>query len=898
MSKGLPKILLLDSNALIHRSFHALPPLTTPKGEQVNAVYGFANALLKAIKDEKPDYVVACFDAGRETFRNEIFDGYKAHRKETDTALIDQFPRVRQIVDVLNIPAFEQKGVEADDLIGSLAAIATKDGLQTVVVTGDNDSLQLVNDSVSIYSLRRGVTDTLVYHRDDVKGKMGVFPEQIVDYKALSGDSSDNIPGAPGIGPKTAVELLEKYHNLENIYEHLDELKDRPRQILADNKETVMMSRRLAAIRLDLDVELDLKVADVANFNFSKVVGLFQELGFKSLLAKMPQVAAAGQASLFETKKVETSRIESTLPFEVVKTLERWKELAKELQNKPILCIDTETVNLDGELIGIAFAWNKDKAAYLPLKPHTEGFELKEVKDTLSDLLCKTDIKKVGHNLKYDLHALSKAGIEVGNIWFDTMIASQLVNSTAYSHRLDDLAMTELNFKKIPTLQLLGGKKDGKMTEASVEDLAAYACEDVLVTWRLFEKMAPSLEEAHLKRVFYEIEMPLLPILVEMEATGIKIDRKYLKVLGEKLTLRLKEIEKEAAKQLGEGVNIASPSQLQDVLFNKLKLPVIGIKKIKSGYSTDADSLMKLRDKHPAIKLILEYRELAKLLNTYIETLPDQIDKVGRVHTSFGQIGAATGRMSSNNPNLQNIPIRTDLGNEVRRAFVADTGKVFLGADYSQAELRVLAHLCGDSGLIEAFRSGQDFHTQVGEKLMVDRRSAKAINFGIIYGLGSNALANDLGIPVTAAKDFIDKYFATFPGVRDFIESCKRQARETGYAETMFGRRRYLPDIHSPNMMLRSAAERIAVNMPNQGSVADLMKYSMVQVAPKLPEGAKMLLQIHDELLFEVGKGLEEKVAKIVKEVMGSVADLKVPMVVDVKVGPNWADLQHYLAFA
>lgn len=892
MSKGLPKILLLDSNALIHRSFHALPPLTTPKGEQVNAVYGFANALLKAIKDEKPDYVVACFDAGRETFRNEIFDGYKAHRKETDTALIDQFPRVRQIVDVLNIPAFEQKGVEADDLIGSLAAIATKDGLQTVVVTGDNDALQLVSDSVSVYSLRRGVTDTLVYHRDDVKEKTGVFPEQIVDYKALAGDSSDNIPGAPGIGLKTAVELIGKYQTLDNIYEHLDELKDRTAGILKDSKETVLMSRRLAAIRLDLEIDLNLKEADVANFDFSKVVGLFQELDFKSLLAKLPQAAVVGQASLFDTKKIEVAKVEPSLPFEAITTLKRWEELVKELARQPILCIDTETVDLDGELIGIAFAWNKDKAAYLPLAPvYQGGLPIEQVRTSVQQVL-NNDSKKLGHNLKYDLHSLLGAGFSVNSVWFDTMIASQLVNSTAYSHRLDDLAMTELNFKKIPTLQLLGGKKDGKMTDASVEDLAAYACEDVLVTWRLYEKMAPSLEETHLKRVFYEIEMPLLPILAEMEATGIKVDRKYLKVLGEKLTLRLIEIEKEAAKELGEGVNIASPSQLQDVLFNKLKLPVIGIKKIKSGYSTDADSLMKLRDKHPAIKLILEYRELAKLLNTYIETLPDQIDKVGRVHTSFGQIGAATGRMSSNNPNLQNIPIRTDLGNEVRRAFVADEGKVFLGADYSQAELRVLAHLCGDPGLIEAFHSGQDFHTQVGEKLMVDRRSAKAINFGIIYGLGSNALANDLGIPVTAAKEFIDKYFATFPGVRDFIENCKRQARETGYAETMFGRRRYLPDIHSPNMMLRSAAERIAVNMPNQGTVADLMKYSMVQVAPKLPEGAKMLLQIHDELLFEVEKGLEEKVAKIVKEVMGSVAELKVPMVVDIKTGPNWADLK------
>ncbi|MEK7534971.1 MAG: DNA polymerase I [Patescibacteria group bacterium] len=893
MSKGLPKILLLDSNALIHRSFHALPPLTTPKGEQVNAVYGFANALLKAIKDEKPDYVVACFDKGRETFRNEIFDGYKANRKETDNELIMQIPRVRQIVEVLNIPLYEQKGVEADDLIGSLATIATKDGLQTVIVTGDNDALQLVNDSVSVYSLRRGVTDTLVYHRDDVKEKIGVFPEQIVEYKALSGDSSDNIPGAPGIGPKTAVELLEKYQTLENIYSHLDELKERTGTILRDNKKTVDMSKRLAQVRQDLKINLDLKKADVANFNFAKVTGLFQELDFKTLLAKLPQSTAVNQESLFSAKTQPITKIEPQLPYEAITTLERWEELAESLQKEPILCIDTETVDIDGELIGIGFAWSKDKAAYLPLAPtYKEGLPIEQVRKSAQAVLGN-DSKKLGHNLKYDLHALLGAGFTVDNVWFDTMIASQLVNSAAYSHRLDDLAMTELSFKKVPTIQILGGNKNGVMTDAALDDLAAYACEDVLVTWRLYEKMAPSLEESHLKRVFYEIEMPLLPVLVDMENTGIKIDRNYLKVLGEKLTLRLKEIEKEAAKELGEGVNVASPSQLQDVLFNKLNLPVIGIKKIKSGYSTDADSLMKLRDKHPAIKLILEYREVAKLLNTYIDTLPDQIDKNGRVHTSFGQIGAATGRMSSNNPNLQNIPIRTDLGNEVRRAFVADEGKVFLGADYSQAELRVLAHLCGDPGLIEAFHSGQDFHSQVGEKLMVDRRSAKAINFGIIYGLGANALANDLGMPVSTAKDFIDKYFATFSGVKDFIESCKRKARETGYAETLFGRRRYLPDIHSPNMMLRSAAERIAVNMPCQGTVADLMKYSMVQVAPKLPEGVTMLLQIHDELLFEVEKGLEEKVATVVKEVMSSVAELKVPMIIDIKTGSNWADLQH-----
>jgi len=890
------KILLLDSNALIHRSYHALPPLTTPKGEQVNAVYGFTHALLKAIKDEKPDYVVACFDIGRTTFRNEIYDGYKAQRKSSDEALTQQIPRVREIVECLNIPLYAQKGVEADDLIGSLATIASKDGLQVVIVTGDNDALQLVNDSVSVYSLRRGVTDTLTYNRAAVKEKVGVFPEQIVDYKALAGDSSDNIPGAPGIGPKSAVDWLQKYHTLEGIYEHLDELKDRPRQILADNKEQVMMSRRLAAIRQDLDIKLDLERADISNFRFDDVVTLFQELDFKSLLSKLPQAANVTQGSLFgkPTKDELKAEIVPQLPFEAITDLKRWAQIKEVLLKQPQLVIDTETVDFDQELIGVAFAWGEKDSAYLPIKPHPEGFELKEVQADLREILGNPEIRKIGHNFKFDLAVFRQAGFKVEGVWFDTMIASQLVNSQAFSHGLDALAFSEFSFKKIPTLQLLGGKKEAKMTSIPLATLAAYACEDVLITWRLFEKFRPLVEEKGIKRVFYEIEMPLLPILEEMERVGVRVDRPYLAKLGDRLKTRLKKIEASAAKLLGADVNIASPAQLQDFLFNKLKLSVVGIKKIKSGYSTDAESLMKLRDAHPVIPMILEYRELAKLLNTYIDTLPAQLDKNDRAHTSFMQIGAATGRMASQNPNLQNIPIRTELGNEVRRAFIADKGKVLLGADYSQAELRVLAHLSEDPGLIEAFHKGDDFHAQVAQKLMVDRRTAKAVNFGIIYGLGASALANDLGIPTSEARAFIDKYFATFPGVRRFIEAMKQMARDVGYTETLFGRRRYLPDIHSPNMMLRAAAERIAVNVPCQGTVADLMKLSMIEVARDLPEGAQMTLQIHDELLFEIDKGLEEKVATVVKKAMSNIAELKVPLVVDIKVGPNWAGLAHH----
>lgn len=890
----LPKILLLDSDALIHRSFHAMPPLTTPKGELVNAVYGFSAALLKSIKDEKPDYVIACFDAGRVTFRNKIYKDYKAHRQETDHALTLQIPRVKEVVETLNIPLIAQKGLEADDLIGSLATQATKKGMEVVIVTGDNDALQLVNDSVSVYSLRRGVTDTLTYNRHAVKQKLGIFPEQVVDYKALAGDSSDNIPGAPGIGPKTAVEMLTKYKDLDGVYKNLGKLKERHKNILTDNKKQVYMSQELAEIRKDLDIELDLDHADVSNFKFNEIVNLFHELNFKSLLTKLPKSTSSEQATLFGKRGEEKEEdFSPQLPYEAVTTRKRWLEIKDILLNQDLLTIDTETVDLRGELIGIAFAWSENKSAYLPLAPaYKDGIDIEKVRKDIQEILGDPEIKKIGHNLKYDLGVLRRAGFKTEGIYFDTMIASQLINSQLYSHRLDDVAFSELGFRKISISQLIGKKKDAPMTSVPLEKLAAYSCEDVLITHRLFEHHRKDMEEKDVKRVFYTIEMPLLPVLEEMESHGIKLDKPYLSKLSVELTKKLSEIEKSVHKEAGEEFNIASPLQLKVVLFEKLKLPTAGIKRVKTGYSTDADSLDKLKDQHVIVLMILEYREIAKLLNTYIETLPRLLDKNDRVHTSYGQLGAATGRLSSNNPNLQNIPIRTELGNKVRKAFIADKGKVLLGADYSQAELRVLAHLSEDPQLIEAFHNEADFHAGVAKRLGVDRRSAKAINFGIIYGLGANALARDLEIPTTDAKLFIDKYFETFPGVAKFIEEKKQDAKDNGYVSTLFGRKRYLPDILSPNPMLRSAAERMAVNMPAQGTVADLMKLSMVQVAKNLPKEAVMLLQIHDELLFEVEKGAEKKIANFVKDEMSKIAQMKVLMVVDVKSGPNWANMK------
>jgi len=894
------KLLLVDANALVHRSYHALAPLTSPKGELVNAVYGYASTLLKAIKDEKPTHVAVCYDVGRYTFRDKIYKEYKAKRQETDPALSAQIPRTKDLTAALNIPIYEKEGVEADDLIGSLSTLASKKGLQTVIVTGDKDTLQLVDDDTSVYSLHRGVNETLIYNRKMVKERLGVYPEQVVDFKALAGDASDNIPGVAGIGIKTATDLLSRYRDIEGIYRHLPALPEPAQLKLTKGKKLMEISRRLAKIKTDLNIKLDLKEAATANFDFSQAVGFLQELGFKSLLTRLPTSDSQLQGSLFikSTKGAPAKATPSPLPHQVVTTPQQWRSLAQTLSQLERLAIDTETVDLEGALIGVSFAWGHNDSAYLPLKPHPDGLPLEAVRGPLQTILANEAIKKIGHNLKYDLGILRQAGFEVQGVWFDTMIATALANSQLFSSRLDDVAFAELGFRKIPLTELIGAKKNRPMTEVPLEKLAAYSAEDALITWRLFEKLKPDLEAGHLKRVFYEIEMPLLPVLQQMEGRGIKIDQSALKKLSRQLKGELSRIQKRTYQAAGGQFNLNSPTQLKEVLFTRLKLSTAGIKRVQAGHSTNAESLMKLRDKHPVIPLILEYRELSKLVSTYVETLPKLADHQSRVHTSYTQLGAATGRLASTNPNLQNIPIRTELGMAVRRCFVAGPGQVLIGADYSQAELRVLAHISGDEGLIGAFHKGDDFHESVGKKLMVDRRTAKAINFGIVYGLGPSSLAEDLGIPFEAAKQFIDRYFATFPGVKKYINETAARTRRDGFAETLFGRRRYLPEINSPNPMLRSAAERAAVNHPAQGTVADIMKLAMVELSPKLPEDTAMLLQIHDELLFEVRLAQVEAAAKIIRQVMGGIVELKVPLVVDVKVGPNWADLQHHPKYA
>ena len=889
------KILLLDANAIVHRAYHALPPLTSPKGELVNAVYGFALTLLKAIQDVKPDYIVAAFDAGRKTFRDDMYSEYKANRKKTDDELHIQVPRIWHLLEAMSIPVLADEGFEADDLVGALAHMATKKDIESIIVTGDKDTLQLVDDHTKVYSLHRGMSDTLMYDRETVIEKMGVPPEKVVLLKALAGDSSDNIPGVPGIGPKTAVELITKYKDGEGIYKNLDKLKPRTKELLEKNKDKFELSEKLAQIITNIKIDLDFEKASVKHFDFTKAASLFAELGFKSLITRLPRSGELNQAELFSAKISQSSdkKPDGTMPCAFPENVEDWhNNFYPKIKGSKYLAIDTETIDLHGELIGISFAWSENDTVYLPLAPATPGgLPIDKVRHDIEDILIDKEIKKIGHNLKYDIKILKNSGFKVENLYFDTMIASALINSQLYSQKLDDLALIELNYKKIPITDLIGAKADKTLEKVDIATVAQYSCEDAVVTFRLYKKLFPDLEAKHLKKIFYEIEMPLIEILMKMEERGVKIDIDHFKKINKKMSERLVEIKKEAYKLAGEEFNLSSPAQLKVILFDKLKISSAGIKKTgKQGLSTDAESLAKIEDKHPLVKLILENRELAKLVNTYVKALPELADKNDKIHTSFNQNGAITGRLSSNNPNLQNIPIKTELGTDVRRGFIADEGKIFLSADYSQAELRIVAHLSGDKGLQNAFTDGGDVHTAVANELGIERRTAKAINFGIIYGLGPLGIAEDLKIDIADARKFYDSYFERFPHVRNFIDKTKSIARDQGFVETILGRRRYLPDIHSPNSMLRSSAERMAVNMPAQGSVADLMKMAMIEVEEI--EEAELLLQIHDELLLQVTPDKAKKVGKMVKEIMENLVKLDVPMEATVKTGKNWADLE------
>ncbi len=892
-------LLLIDGHALLYRSFHAVPPLHTKNGEPTNAVYGFITTILKAFDDLKPKYCAVAFDVKGPTFRHQAYDGYKASRPDTPNDLLPQIATAYEVAKALNIPIFTHQGFEADDVIGTLAEQAKKHKIPTIIATGDRDAFQLVDDMTCVYTMKKSITDTALYDAEAVKEKMGVTPEQIADYKALAGDSSDEIPGIEGIGPKTAVTILAATGSLDNLYKKLKanqpipEISDRIRQKLIDGEEIARQSCHLATI--DRTVPIILKPDDcvIHDYDLAQVTKVFGSLEFYSLLNRLP--AAQKQAIVAEQKR--------DWDHTVITTQEQLNDLVATLTKAKALAVDTETHGLEGPIIGISLAASAKEGYYIPLaKEHGTTLAHDTIAKTLKPLLENNAIAKVGHNIKYDLKILTQLGIDLQPISFDTMIAAYVLHAHLRSFDFDSTCQRELNYTPISFASVAGSKKkEVTLLDAAGDKVAEYAAEDAILTYRLFEHFKSELETMpSLQFVAQEIDFPLIEVLAAMELHGICLDTEQLRELSKELAKEIDQLRHTIESYATEPININSPIQLQKLLFDDLKLDKAGIKTTQKGMSTAAQELEKLQGMHPVIDDILRYRELTKLQSTYVETLPEMVDKSGRLHTQFSQTTAATGRLASLTPNLQNIPVRTELGNAIRKAFVPPKGYQLVSFDYSQFELRLIAHLANDPELKQVFLDGRDIHNEVSKRLDIDRRAAKAINFGIIYGLSAYGLSQALKIDPKVAKQYIDAYFTTYPKLHDYLEKTKQEIRTQGYVETLYGRRREIPEIKAANAIIRAQAERMAINAPAQGTEADIIKLAMIHVHEWLEKTYKdkterpyLTLQVHDSLLLEVPKDEIENVTQHVKKLMESAAELSIPLVVDCSVGSNWGELEH-----
>jgi len=914
MDKNVKKLVLIDGNAIIHRAYHALPPLTTKKGELVNAVYGFSSLLLKVINDLKPDYIAATFDLAGPTFRHEEYKEYKATRVKAPQELYDQIGRVKQVVQAFNIPIYEKTGFEADDVIGTLAQQVEKDkNIETVIVTGDLDTLQLVSDKTKVYALRKGMSDTVIYDEKAVKERYGLKPEQVINFKGLRGDASDNIPGVKGIGEKTATELLKKYETVEGVYKNISKIKGAVKEKLERDKMQAFMSKKLATIAKNVPVKLELEKAKTHEFDRKKLVDLFQELNFFSLIKRIPtqdsiggvhpvkSPAMAGDApGVFDgVKDIKYAIINDDELDSFFKSLSVQKEIA--------FCLDKDN---DGKIQGVAFSHKTGRSSYVQL--------LKTKNYKLQTIFSDPRILKIGYDLKSSYKSLKKYNIELAENLWDVMLGAYALNPGS-KIELPNLVLENLG-EEMPEENKKGQLGLGiEMEEpASTREDAASTrggqaqkiCQKADYIFKLKNILAKKIEEIsneqktkyNLNYLFEKVEMPLVSILAEMEIAGIKLNGIIFKGISEKITGTINNLEKAIYKLAGTQFNINSPKQLQEVLFSKMKLPTTDIKKIKTGYSTGAGELEKLRKESKIIEKIEEYRELFKLKTTYLDTLPELTDKNSRIHTSFNQAVVATGRLSSSDPNLQNIPIRTDIGQLLRTAFEAEDGYKLVSADYSQIDLRVVAHVSGDKKMIENFLEGKDIHrataaevnkvpmSQVTEKM---RSAAKALNFGVIYGMSVFGFSQASGVDRDEAKKFIDAYMTEFSGIAKYMRDTKEFAKKNKFVETEMGRRRNIPEIDSPNFQVQNAAERMAINMPIQGLAADIVKLAMIKVADEFKEdkNVKMVLQVHDEIILEVKESETEKVAKKVKEIMESVYKLKVPLVAEVNIGDNWGEI-------
>jgi DNA polymerase-1 len=911
LKKREPLLMIMDGHAMVHRSFRAISTqrhlTVNATGEDVTGVYGFANVFLRALNEWNPAYCAIAFDLSAPTFRHKQFPEYKGQRESTPEELRPQFGRVKQLMESFGVPVFELEGWEADDVIGTLAAQAEKIGMDSVILTGDRDTFQLISPRVRV-DLASSIQDRKVYDEEALMERYsGLTAAQQTDFKALLGDSSDNIPGVPKVGEKTAIALLNEYHNLEGIYEHLKEVK-RPsvKTSLEEFKDRAFFNRGLMTIDCDSPVELDLENAKFGNFDRNAVVQFMTELEFFTIITRVPE--PDGSETSAATGNALAAAPTEAVDYTVVQTKEQLEQMLATLYEAGQFSFDTETTGLDAVqagLVGLSFSTAPTVAWYVPVG-HQEGEQLpmEEVLAAVRPLFESPDISKCAHNSNYDMTILASHGIDCQGVDFDTMVAAHLLSRGQLG--LKNLALDVLGQEMTPINKLIGtGKKQITFDQVDIETAAPYAAADADMTARLRLAFEEPVMREGLSSLMTDMEMPLVPVLVTMQRHGIMLDSAGLREMSEDLREQMFQTEEELYKSIGHTVNINSPQQLSDLLFNEIGLPKT--KRTKTGYSTDANSLEGLKGLHPVVDQILEYRQVSKLKSTYVDALPEMVNPdTGRVHTSYNQTGSATGRMSSSDPNLQNIPIRTEMGRQVRKAFMAEGAPDWLlfSADYSQIELRVLAHISQDPGLLEAFRRGEDIHSSTAS-LMFDvplndvvadqRRIAKVLNFGVIYGLSAHGISQQTGFSREEGASFIEAYFAKYPGISDYLEQVKVKARAEQYVETLLGRRRYLPDINSPNFNVRGGAERMAINMPIQGTAADIMKLAMIRVQKRLDDEGmktKMLLQVHDELVLETPKEEMDALKDLVFDEMPAAMDLDVTLKVDTKWGHTWGDME------
>ena len=909
---------IVDAMAMAYRAYFAFinRPLSTKNGEPTSAVYGFVTQLIKVLEDHKPDYMAVATDSKEKTFRHEKYKEYKATREEMPEDMIPQIGRIKQIVELMNIPLYIKPGYEADDIIGTAVKLAEKKGMESFAITPDKDYMQLVTEKVKIARPGRGSDEVTIYDIAKVKEAYGFEPKQMIDYLALVGDSSDNIPGVKGVGEKTATPLIQQFGSIENLYKNIDNVeRESVKKKLLENKENAFLSKDLATIHCSVPMEFDFNKAKFEKPEFDKLREVFVELEFKNLFTRLLKI--------YETDKVEEIKEEelhdsnkfdkSKSKYKLVVSLKDARSLAEKLKKKKIFAFDTETDSLDQfdlRIVGASFSSKAGEGYFVAIDPgqkkkFSDGKERLKVEDFVKifkPVLEDKKIKKVCQNGKYDIGVMRGLGIRVENFYFDTMVASYIIDADQ-KHGMDDLSEKYLNYKPISLKELLGQKIDPKkIYEVNADELSDYAAEDADITFQLYEILEKEIKKEKLERIAYEVDFPLVTVLEEIEHEGIRIDKATLDKFSKELQKMIDSYTKKIYKAAGEEFNISSPKQLQVILYEKLGLT--SGRKTKTGYSTDARALENLKGEHEIIEMILDYRQASKLKSTYTDSLPNLINsKTGRVHTDFNQTIAATGRLSSINPNLQNIPIRTEMGKEIRKAFVPrDKNYVLLSADYSQIELRLLAAICKDPGLMKAFKSGEDIHRSTAALVfMVDpedvtpdmRRKAKEVNFGILYGIGPFGLKTRLGITQSHAKEIIETYFKTFKKVKNYMDDSVKKAKENGYSETLLGRRRYLKNINSNNRVVRQFEERVAINMPIQGTAADMIKIAMINIQKELEKRktkTKMVLQVHDELLFDAHKDEVDDLRPVIKKLMENAIPLDVPIVVDTGIGDNWLD--------